>query len=750
MMMDFNSIKIDDSIQPELSPFILNRDDYTRKIDPINQYYDQAAHYLSLMNDVPYEDCLNWVRKNVNVKSDKNNPLMEIKNPRVKYIGKDEHGDREFKETTLYGYINSSVKNNDLISPTLTTYIHPSKRESLNVRFIGNGVANRNKAKKSMFANEVLMMGDPSNPVHRMNYNVDNATQNYEKTKNNSVSGAGAIATNIHYNPTMHSTLTSTCRSASAYANANNEKFLMGNRHYWSPTIVLNNVLAISTISDLKKINKAVEIFKLHIPTPQETMDVVLKSSRLYWNDTHKENEIFELIKKLSDTQRCAFVYVSDFYQVAQYNPEFMRTLILNFSKYPTLDNNIDVDKYIHTDEEITNLAIQICRDKTIGLNMKEEFKQKTEIAKLVASKVRQLYFAFDYYKDFIKGLLLTDNVPPSIAYFPKSIRHAALMSDTDSTIFTTEYWNKWMNGGEIVLNDESNGYFAVMVYFSNAILKHLLAMMSANFGIAKERLFQIAMKNEFKFDVFVPTDNTKHYYSIISYQEGNVWAKIKQEIKGVHLMASDKPKEVIQEAAMMMKDICETVRRGEQLDVQKYMTIVAKRERDIKETIRSGKMNYYRRATIKGSYTLEEEKSPLRHYKLWNETFGKKYGETAPPPYSCAKIPTTLINKSSFNEWLDTMEDQDLAKRLRNYFNQHGRTEQGNWLIPKEACNDKLPMELVKVVDERKLIADICKCHYLVLSTLGVIRGNQHHTRLIHDEMQEDDYFTEDESNYN
>jgi hypothetical protein len=41
------------------------------------------------------------------------------------------------------------------------------------------------------------------------------------------------------------------------------------------------------------------------------------------------------------------------------------------------------------------------------------------------------------------------------------------------------------------------------------------LTIMSANFGVVKKPNYRIKMKNEFRFDGFVPTQLGKHYFTI-------------------------------------------------------------------------------------------------------------------------------------------------------------------------------------------------------------------------------------------
>lgn len=716
------------------NPFILAPTEYRREINPVKQYIEQAASYLSIKHQKPYDHCYNWIRYNLDMgKGDTSKPLS-MKNPTVTYVGKDNNGDRELQQTSLMGYINSTLKNKELIAPTFTTYMNPEDTESHLVEFIDAKVAERNVAKKAMFQAELQMAFDPS---YKVEYSVQSNKQSNAKIMNNALSGAGVVPSTPLYNKTMHSTLTSTCRSASGYANANNEKLLAGNRHYHRPDIVINNIVSIITNVDYIAIEKVVEKYDWYIPTAQETMDVILASSRQYWQDDEQEVKIFDFVKTLKPIQRVAFLFVGDLWTLGKFNRPFVETMIKRIGKKMPLDTSLNTKEIIESvNSDISELAIQICRKEMKGLDIKKVYD--TEATYLVANTILNIKEAIEYYSDYIVAFLRTKNVPASLSYFPSSIRHSALMSDTDSTIFTVEHWNHWMFG-ELRFDDAANQVFATMVFFSVSTLKHILALMSANFGIGAKRIHQIAMKNEFKFDVFVPTLKTKHYFAIISYQEGKVWAKFKQEVKGVHLKSSNAPPVINKEASDLMEEICTTIEKGERLNLQNIMYRIAERERDIIRSINEGESTYYRAGQIKsaGSYRGSEEESMYRHYTFWNETFGHKYGMAAPPPYSYIKMTTNLDNKTAMNKWLDEMEDVELSKRLRRYFEKHGKDKWVSFYIPSEVfASQKLPKELISQVDIRSLIADICHNFYFILETLGIFRLNKNQTRLISDEI--------------
>ncbi|MFE3952453.1 family B DNA polymerase, partial [Escherichia coli] len=67
--------------------------------------------------------------------------------------------------------------------------------------------------------------------------------QTNTKLDNNSLSGTQASKFNPFYHPIAHPSLTTTCRCASGSANANNERFLAGNFHYYDCDIAIENIV---------------------------------------------------------------------------------------------------------------------------------------------------------------------------------------------------------------------------------------------------------------------------------------------------------------------------------------------------------------------------------------------------------------------------------------------------------------------------------------------------------------------------
>ena len=207
------------------NPFVLPAASYVRDIDPLKQATEQYAQYLHKRTGKPYEQCREFVVRNF-----KAGGKFEFKDPQVYYLERKENGDREKTYGTLKNFIYDSLNNNQLIAPNFTTYLSHAEKESYLVPYISGNVKARGVAKKAMFR-----YGQEGNKVMET---IKKNEQNNRKIKNNAISGGHVSPSTPLFNPTSHSTLTSLCRTTSGYGNANNEKFLNGNRHYWSPEIV--------------------------------------------------------------------------------------------------------------------------------------------------------------------------------------------------------------------------------------------------------------------------------------------------------------------------------------------------------------------------------------------------------------------------------------------------------------------------------------------------------------------------------
>ena len=705
------------------NPFVLPKEAYKRDIDILRHYVDDAATYLQISTGQPREECLAFIQRNLQPGG-----KFEFQDPPVRYLQRQDNGDRAEKQTTLRQYLQTSIDEGELIAPTFTTYVNPQQTKSVLVDFIDENIAVRSKAKKEMFkakmeGNELLSL-------------LKKLEQGNKKISNNSMSGAHVSNSTPLYNKTSHSTLTSNCRSTSGYGNANNEKLLCGNRHYWNPKIALNNIVSIVNHTDYAVLEAAMTAFGIRHPSVDETMECITYSTNLYWRNKEAMAQILDLVERLTPIQRSAFVYTGDLYHLAKYNDALVRGFITRLSsqvKTPC-DNPGDVIK-AHR-EEYRVLATQFFPVEMRGKTM-DKIKG-TELEQWIASTVVNIHQTLMDHALLIKALFVTSNVPASLAFFPESIRRAALTSDTDSTIFTVQDWVFWHHGPDVGFTQGTTATAATMIFLAAETITHVLARMSANFGIETKRIHQVAMKNEFKFDVFVPTPVGKHYFAYISCQEGNLYSEYEMEIKGVHLKSSNVPRVIMKQAEAMMKEIMDTVISGQKISLLKMLKQVGDIEREVARSVLAGESTYFRSAQIKtsDSYTKDEEGSPFQYYKFWQEVFAPKYGDAPAPPYSASKVSVLLKSKTSMTAWIDAIEDKALAQRLRVWAERTGKTGAKTFALPEQTlAQSGMPKEIAQVLDMRKTIYEVTSVFYILLESIGYYCVNSGLTRLISDE---------------
>lgn len=707
----------------KFNPFVLPQNEYKRDLDIFKHYLNDASTYLSRMTGKPKAECLEYVKTQL-----KPGGQFEFKDPKIVYLERQENGDRVQKEGTLYWYLNQSIREHDIIAPTMTTYLPAKKKKSLLAIFINGNVKRRSKAKKEKFTAEMARdkAKQENNAEDFAKFDTLTTFKDLEQTnakqKNNSLSGAHNSSSTTLFNKTAHSSLTSTCRSTSGYGNANNEKFLAGNRHYWSPAIVTNNIISIINHTDYKLLGDVMEKYQLKVPSVQDAMACIRHSTRLYFMNEKALGQIQTLLEKLNGLELAAFVYTGDFYHLKELNPDIIRTFLTRISKRVGTAHTEPSKIFKECFEDQRNLATQICQDVTKGI-APADLNKHPEVYSVVASTIENIDQVTVEYADFIRAFFVTENVPASMAWLPDSIRHVALTSDTDSTIFTVQDWVEWHHG-KISFNLECMGLAATMIYLASATITHVLARMSANLGVEEALIHKIAMKNEYKFDIFTPTQVAKHYFALISCQEGNIFSEYKPEIKGVHLKNSNVAKAIIAKAKDTMIGMMETLLKDELIDLQEILKTVGDIEREIINAVKTGSHDFFKygRINSKDSYKQEEERSNYRHYLIWEEVFAPKYGSVQAPPYTCLKLSTTLDSVTKTREWLEGLEDQELANRMRAHLQKYKKSYVGAMQIPEQAVmSNGIPDELMRAIDIKKIILDNTNVFYLILETLGI-----------------------------
>jgi len=700
--------------------------EYRRDLNLVATYIHDAALYLNKMTGQPIETCVSFVKKTIG--SGGRRPLHI---PNVMLLQRNKQLDREKKVVSLQLLLREIQTKKEILSPSLTTYTNPETQTSVIARYVDANLNKRSKAKKLKF--EATMNGDHQNEA------IQESVQTSLKIKNNSLSGAQCSPFTILWNKTAHSTLTSTCRCATSYGNANNERFLQGNRHYWSPDITRNNIISIIGHTDLNVVSSVLDRFGLVAPSVEDTLELIRRSSHYYWRSQFHWERIVSLVSTLTPIERAAVVYTSNLYDLAKLNPELVKRFIgqLSTCEMTPLPEE-DADIWLkHVDSDIEAYLSMLAANVLDGRSFKKGLEDQT-VKGILAANVKKLMDTLEEYRDLIQLFWVSDHLPPSVYHVPTMIRKAVLVSDTDSTIFTVAHWAQWMTGSS-EQTVESDRVANSIIYLAGQTVRHMMARLSANMGVHPKDIFRLSMKNEYYFSVFAMTGRAKHYYAYRAAQEGNVFKSPKIEIKGVALRNSNTPSDIVGASHQLMHELMTRVLRNEPLSLTDVLNQVKEIEIGLNRRMVQGDPSVFKVIQIKtkDSYKSTAKSSNYDHYLLWQHAFADKYGPAPDLPYRAVKIVLTTDNPTRFQQWLNTMHNQRIASHVRQFFEERIRKEMSMVLLPEDLVIEKgIPDEFRTILDHRSMIAQLMEGFYIVLESMGYYLRNGFNTRLAMDQI--------------
>jgi hypothetical protein len=293
-----------------------------------------------------------------------------------------------------------------------------------------------------------------------------------------------------------------------------------------------------------------------------------------------------------------------------------------------------------------------------------------------------------------------------------------------------------WYNHGELFTPKCYDiGY--TTTYLTNQQIKHKLAQMSSNIGMVKEHLFKTEMKNEFYFPVFALTNMAKHYFAYRSAQEGLILKSLQSEIKGVNLRDSTVSVEVMAGAKKYMHAIMDGVMTTGKVSLASLHGPINELELKIAGDLQQNGFNYLKAVQVKDldSYIQKEEAPNIQHHRFWNEVFAPKYGDAPAPPYDAVRISVDLPNKRALQLWIDSIEDVELAVRLRDWIRDNGKSYLTTMVLPVSNLEvSGMPIEIASVIHERKIQMTAMNAFYIVLESTGLHMRNKNFTKLVSD----------------
>lgn len=707
------------------NPFLLPAEHYNRNFEIVRGIVEDNAKYIQLMTNDPYEDCYNYVRSAL-----KPDGEFPIQNPKCLVLERNQYGDREEKVVSFLGFVNRVKQQNLLISPSMAVYVPETIAKSTHAEYIREGVANRKVYKDKQVECE------RNNLVEEAM--VNKGIQENLKQNNNSYSGATVSSATALYYKSTHSSLTSTCRTATSYANASNEKFIRGNRHYYSAEVLKANLVSLINPqnTNFELLKQCMEHFQLHYPTPNELVEMVIYSANHYGIHESVIEQVRHMFSNMTPLERSAVMYIGDLYHLYKHNKEFVITFLKRLAEKGELSEAVDKDTFKSYGGDIGILANFICFDEVQGRSPDKLREESPHVFDLIYATGHRAIKTLNEYKLLFDALWLTDNVPSSIHAFPSCYRRAALVSDTDSTMFTLQYWVE-QAFGKVVFTPEARRISFGLIFLVSEVVMHILAIQSANMGVSKEKLRILAMKNEYFFEVLALTNRSKHYFASQDALEGVMFKEARLERKGVGLRDSKVPQVINKKAEKLMLKIINCIKNEELLDMKETLKEIADQEREIIQTIYDGKATYLTSGQVKNpsAYKTEEENATYKKHLHWNEVFGPSYGMADEPPYSFVKLSMSLNNKTAIEKWLETIEDKHLVQRIKIWIMREGITSINTMHIPRSIVEAYgIPKDLTRAADVRSTVFNTMGAFYLIMESLNIYMTDKNNLKLFSD----------------
>lgn len=635
----------------------------------------------------------------------------KFKSRRAKVIIKNKMEDRELKIIPFSSVLKYVQQKNYHFSPSMVAYTNSDEEECVNSIGTRLFIDNRKYYKD-------LRQSVPKGSDLWGKYNE---LQNAFKIFNNAQSGAMSSEGTPINNKTGHTSLTSTCRCLTSTANLINEQFIAGNRFYNTPENTLQAIVARIQVTDLKRLENVMEKYKLHYPTVSEVMDRVRYCSSRYWTSAHHMKIIEDFLENISPLMLASILYTLDLVSLFNHNREFVSSFFDEYVEVKEPEEGKTEKDYLEPDNG----------DKYVLAISK--LGRKPSKAQIYALNQHHMYVE-DKYSDLI-NIFFKSPIPPSGLFdVTSAVRDCVLTSDTDSSIYTVDEMIEAYNSTrdkEIKLN-------AVLTYFIRMISVDQHQQLSANLNVSKKNLRMLGMKNEYYFGAYVTTLMSKHYYASQQMVEGVMNEKPDMEIKGVHLKSSKIASNIKAFAQKLMGDTLEAIEHKKKLDAPQTLKEIGDLERTIVDDIQKGDWKWLSRQSIKTRQAYSKPDASVYFYhEMWERVFSEKYGPAPELPYVGVKMSVDLGSKSKMKEWIESISDVELRQRLETFFQETGRTDLGNIIVPMERLQyiEDIPEEIKQAIDYRTVIKQNLKSVYEVLNSTGLYFMNDSITRLVSDE---------------
>ncbi len=642
----------------------------------------------------------------------------QIKVPSVEILRHPTPGNTIRETVSLTHHVAKNI-GQDIITPSGTVYMLPTKKKSFLKASLANKIGERKVFKKIYLS--ALEIGDM---IRAKTYNLLQAST---KIYVNSAPGAMGSAFNILYDLPGYNAITSTARHSVKYGYAHTERLVDANLFLVSYNDVVAYCIRLMNVQP-DAVGDMIEKHGLYIPTVADLTQYFVNSLSYYMMKTPDER-IAAFISTFSPTTRAFIFYAGCLKNLVVYNDQFFRAFFQRlFSTEYVCDPNDDpaqITRVFETDllAMVTSLNYEVLgyNDDGERYNLHDATLHHPDRVRQIMAIARHVESCLQSIGDLLSICFRLDTDIARLGDHSHMVRKAVLVSDTDSVIFSTQTMIEWYSGGKVHFGRSSYEINAFTVYVLSRSLEHVFARLSCGFGMVGDDISKIAMKNEFLYPVMLRTPISKHYVGIVQMQEGKLLPEPKTDIKGIQFRSSTLSSVTNKAAEAFLINAMNTVIKDGCLQAHDLLSTVAGFETQVYNSIMSGDRLFLETTSIKSAEEYADaSKSAYFYYEFWESVFVPRF-DSMLLPNKCFKLP--LIDDGEIlkdSGVLDAIKAFDSAvhKRLLVFMEKYPKKSISHILVPPTVT--VIPELFRPLIDVRSIIYENTKPFYLGLKSMG------------------------------
>lgn len=639
-------------------------------------------------------------------------------------------GELVAEDKNLLQFIQDTYKRKAIFSPSGSTYVPPSTKRSI-VSYLQTDLkSRRNRAKKAM---KEAMKKDLRVLAANENFRQANA-----KIGANAVSGITKSAGNLFYDVGTYNAITSIARTVVSLSAEIIEQFICANFSFFSIDEIINHiVLCKQNKPSDEQIMECVNFYNLRIPTIEDVVVFICKSTWPYYYELPKPElykKIYHLVKNLTSPELIFLFYYNNLNHLIMYNTDSMKPLIEYIFSGPVVGGGLNNPHDIHRYSEDLLFILTVCNDDILNKrNLDEMIQNDPEGVSRLIDIATHYQIHISKFDKLIDTFVFVNWIPPYLNNIRSKLRNSILLVDTDSNIFTTLPWIKWFTPGGEFTNDIRNYQIhSFIVYFITKNIVNILGKYARSLGAEEKDISKLSMKNEFLYPGLIILDIKKNYTGLITVQEGLVKKDPKLDIKGVTLRSSS----ICQTSREWFHNfLVETIFKTSierQLDANEVIQEVVQFENKIRESLNRGEMTFLKHTSIRTEKDYDKPESTAFVYaEAWNTIFGPTL-DTIILPTKCPLL--NLIEKVP-QTYYDMLNDKynDIYRNFLIYEKKYKKLSSAIAIHPMA---DRIPEELISIIDIRKIIYHNVAPAYTILRSIGLNMGYKKKGQLLFSDM--------------